>query len=84
MVDHMEMEMPILGGYPLGEELGSEVGTELVAFYGIPGGNNYGKLDIFTLVHSLGPGSGTVGVPSDGISSDVFLGGNGDSKLEGY
>ena len=47
----------------------------------IPGRDNSEELDRSTLRHSLGPGSGTVGVYSDVRSSGGFSGGNGDINL---
>ena len=47
-------------------------------------GNNFLIIEIFPLVHSLGPGYVTVRGSYDGRFTDGLSGGNGDIKLNGY
>ena len=72
-----------LEGYPLGEALVSEIGTDVGAYNLIIGQNNYVKLDRCPLGNYLGPVSGTVEGSSYGRYSNIFSGGNGDRKHEG-
>ena len=70
--------------YPLGEKsFGSETRTEVGAYVRRSYGKNSVKFERYPLVHSLGPGFGTLRGSSGGSFSNSVLDGNIDSKIEG-